>query len=98
MTRDSLPHRRERVSGQLLEHFVETMNRFLGKGPRHGGIVARRAFNSIDVEEKSGTGHDRLYEDWRRPADERRHTEKIAGTDVAHRNLTAVAGVHVDTK
>jgi hypothetical protein len=77
---------------------VQTLNGFLRKGPCDRRIAARDSFDAIRLEEKCLTRHDRLHEHWRRSADEGWHTEEVARTNIADRDLPAVAGVHVDAK
>ena len=98
MARDPLAHRRERVPGQFLEHVVQPVNRFFRECPGHRRLLACDAGDAIDREHERDTGDDRLHEHRSGSADEGRHTEQIAGADVAHGDLTAVAGVHIHTK
>ena len=98
MACDALADRRERISGKLFEHVVEPMNRLLRERPRQRRIVPRRALDAIDVEEEGRAGRHRLHEDRCRSANQCRHTQQIARSNVAHGDLAAVSGVHVDAK
>ena len=52
MACDALADRRERISRELFEHVVESMDRLFGERPRHRCIAARRSFDPIDIEEE----------------------------------------------
>ena len=56
---------------------------------------AGSALYSIDVEEKGAAVRYRLHEHGCRPANQCRHAQQIAGSNVADRDLAAVSGVHV---
>jgi hypothetical protein len=98
MACDSLPDRGERIAREFFEHVVQPMNRFFRERPRERRIVARGSRDALDIEKEGRYGYDRLHEDGCRSSDERRHTQKIPGPDVSHRDLPAVAGMHIDTK
>ena len=98
MAGDPLPHGRERVSGQFLQHVIQTMHGFFGKGPRNRRIVARRSFHARDIKEKGCAGRERLNKDRSRSSYQRWNTHQLSGTHIAHGHLSPIARVHVHTK
>ncbi len=98
MACDALADRRERISGKLFQDVVESVNRLLRERPRQRRIVPRRAFDTIDVEEERSAGGHRLHEDRCGSGNQRRHTQQIAGSNVAHGDLAAISGMHVDAQ
>ena len=74
------------------------MDGFLGKEPCDRCVAACRSFDALRSEEEGGPCHNCLNEDWRRSTNKRGHTYQIAGADVAHRDLAAVARKHVHAK
>jgi hypothetical protein len=54
MAYDALADRRERVSRELFEDVVQSMNGLFSERPRQRRIVLRRTFDTIDIEEKRG--------------------------------------------
>ena len=92
---DALPNGRKRVSSKFFEDVVQTVDRFLGKDPGHGGVLSGYALHSRHVHEVRDAISQRLYEDRRRTADECGRTQQAADANVADGDLTAVARVHV---
>jgi hypothetical protein len=56
--------------------------------------ISRKLF----IEEERSAVGDGLHEDRRRPANQCWHTQQIAGSNVAHGDLAAVSGVHIDAQ
>ena len=54
MAYDALADRRERVSRELFEDVVQSMNGLFSERPRQRRIVLRSTFDTIDIEEKRG--------------------------------------------
>jgi hypothetical protein len=98
MACDALADRCKRVSGELFEDIVQSMNRFFRERPRHRCIAPRRSLDSIEIEEKDGGDCYGLHEDRSGPANERRHAEQITRPYIPHGDLAAVTGMHVDAK
>jgi hypothetical protein len=56
------------------------------------------SFHASNIEEERGTGRHRLHKYWCGPADERRDAEQLTGPYIPNRDLTPVAGMHIDAK
>src|SRR5215207_4619023 len=98
MPDDPLANSRERISCELLENIVQTVDRFLSEDPGDRRVRPREVLYARRVHEvHSAVGH-RLHTNRRRTADERRRTEQTAPANIADRDLATVAGVHVDAE